>query len=290
METNNNSTNLIGINSLVNQTVSFLKERFPSLFLINLFNYLPLLLVLPILYNIQRLNVWMYQLFLKGANLYIVIASVVLPIVILAVLIIIIQTWTTAALISEVTSSHKLGFWKSFKNSRSLIKSFWWMSSLSGILVLGNSIFLIFPGIIYSIWFVFGVYVLQILKYKGLKSLIVSREYVRGYFWQVFGRLVVLGLFIGGISWGSDKIIVYFKLDQIFLGSFLAVAISSVSGAFISTYLYIIFQNLHQIKGDIDIKLSAWDKFKYTCLGILGFVVIFIVIPVALITSSNLLK
>ena len=290
MDKNNNSVKLAGIFTLLNQTVLFLKERFSVLFLINTFTYIPLLFVLPILDNLQNINIWMYQVFLKVDNLFVVVAAFVIPIIVLVAIIVIIQTWTTAALTTEVSSSQKLGFWKSFKSSRSLIKSYWWMSSLSGIIVLGSSVFLIIPGIIFSIWFVFALYVLQTLKYKGLMSLLISREYVRGYFWQVTGRMLVLGLFIGTISWGSDKIIMYFKLDQIFVGSLLAVVISSTLGVFISAYIYKIFQNLYQIKGEIDIKPTFGEKLKYTWLGILGFILIFVVTPTILILSSNISK
>lgn len=48
---------------------------------------------------------------------------------------------------------------------------------------------LVIPGVILSVWFTFAVYVLVLENEKIIASIKKSREYVRGRWWAVFGRL-----------------------------------------------------------------------------------------------------
>ncbi len=62
------------------------------------------------------------------------------------------------------------------------------------LIILGGTILLIIPGIIFSIWFSFSKF---IYLYDGLgikESLQRSRELIKGRFWPVTGRLFVIGL------------------------------------------------------------------------------------------------
>lgn len=55
-------------------------------------------------------------------------------------------------------------------------------------------ILLIIPGVILSVWFVFATFVLILENGGVIESLKRSREYVRGKWWGVFGRLVAVTL------------------------------------------------------------------------------------------------
>ncbi len=46
------------------------------------------------------------------------------------------------------------------------------------------------PGIIFSIWFSFSLYILILEGQRGTQSLAMSRELVKGYFWPVLWRWV----------------------------------------------------------------------------------------------------
>ena len=66
------------------------------------------------------------------------------------------------------------------------------LAFLAGIIVTVSFLLLIIPGIIVSTWLVFIYFVLLFEQRGIIDSLKQSREYVRGRWWKVFGRVVVL--------------------------------------------------------------------------------------------------
>jgi hypothetical protein len=78
---------------------------------------------------------------------------------------------------------------------RSSLRFFWsylGLSILMSLILIVAFILLVIPGIIVSVWFSFATFVL-ILEGASIKdSLKRSREYVRGRWWGVFGRLIVM--------------------------------------------------------------------------------------------------
>lgn len=63
------------------------------------------------------------------------------------------------------------------------------------ILFIGFILFII-PGIILSIWFAFSTFILILERSAIKEALSRSREYVRGRWWGVFGRVVVMTLIL----------------------------------------------------------------------------------------------
>ena len=75
---------------------------------------------------------------------------------------------------------------------------FWpalWLSILVGLITAGGFILIIIPGILFTVWYAFVVYIAILEKGRGLMLLKESRELSRGRFWPVFGRLVLPNLF-----------------------------------------------------------------------------------------------
>lgn len=68
------------------------------------------------------------------------------------------------------------------------------------IFLFGLLLLLIIPGIIFAIYWIFGVYVLFDEDKPILKSLKRSREIVRGKWWRVFGYIILLSLILIGIA------------------------------------------------------------------------------------------
>lgn len=80
---------------------------------------------------------------------------------------------------------------------------------LAGLAILGGTILLIIPGIIFFVWFSFSVYAYLHEGLGGTSALKRSKQLVKGYWWAVFGRLlgfsllmfmpllVVMGLMLG---------------------------------------------------------------------------------------------
>lgn len=66
---------------------------------------------------------------------------------------------------------------------------------MSIILVIGFLLFII-PGIIMSVWFAFATLILILENSTIVESMKKSREYVRGKWWQILGRLLAMSAFI----------------------------------------------------------------------------------------------
>lgn len=69
-----------------------------------------------------------------------------------------------------------------------------------GILVtlvtMGGYVLLIIPGIIITIWLMFASYVVLYENQKGMNALLRSKQLVQGYWWPVFGRLLLMNVIV----------------------------------------------------------------------------------------------
>lgn len=81
---------------------------------------------------------------------------------------------------------------QTYSKSAGLFIAFLWVSILSGITTLGGIILLIIPGIFLSIMFTASGYSFIAEDKRGMGALIQSWNYVKGYWWPVFGRVVFL--------------------------------------------------------------------------------------------------
>lgn len=92
-----------------------------------------------------------------------------------------------------------------------------WIGILNGLAVFAGMILFIIPGIIVAIWFIFSGYTLVLEDKRGTQALKASKALVKGRWWAVFGRSVVIGL-----VFGIPFIIIYLAL--VFIVPDLAIA------------------------------------------------------------------
>lgn len=80
-----------------------------------------------------------------------------------------------------------------------------WVGLLTGLLQAFGFLFLIIPGIIFSVWFAFAETEVILTGAKVFSSLAQSRERVQGYFWAIlwrlFAPLLLLTLFTALTVW-----------------------------------------------------------------------------------------
>jgi len=113
----------------------------------------------------------------------------------------IIYSWLTmSALYTIKKREQKLSIGQALREGWSRWLSYLWISSLVSLCVAGGTILLIIPGIIFFVWFAFSPYLLVDQDIKGTNALSESRELVRGYWWPVFGRLILITLIAIGLS------------------------------------------------------------------------------------------
>ena len=110
---------------------------------------------------------------------------------------IVVSTFSYIALIIAIDNPKGIGtIQNAYKASTPLFFNYLCVSLIVGLLVMLGLFALILPGLLFLVWFVTSSFVV-VLEKRGIKdTLTQSREYVRGKWSPVFGRLVVLGLFL----------------------------------------------------------------------------------------------
>jgi hypothetical protein len=158
--------------------------------------------------------------------------------------------------------------------------------------------FLVFwiPGIILSIATSLALYVYIVDGVKGSKAIALSRFYVKGFWWKVFGRFFVIS---GGFM-GLSYLIVLLTgvFEEIYLLIFLLQIINLIiSLAFqylIFSYGILIYKNLKAIKqsqmiSEEELNKNAKKQMWWLLPGFLAFGAFIVIFVTALINPSNLL-
>jgi hypothetical protein len=141
--------------------------------------------------------------------------------------------------------------------------SFIWLSSLLGFLVTGGFLFLIIPGVIFLVWFIFAQFIIFAEDDRGMNAILKSKEYVRGKWFDVFLRLLVIWLVAGGIG----------------MVPFLGPILSLLFFPFAMIFIYLVYQDLRVLKGrGMMYPHSTGEKFKWIGVGTLGYFILPIIL------------
>jgi len=97
--------------------------------------------------------------------------------------------------IKRVLEGGVLSFSESYSQVKSKLLKFALVNLLRGIILLFGFLFLIIPGVIFFVWFMFAHFEVVLTGAGIRESLSRSKALVAGKFWKVLGRLVVFGLF-----------------------------------------------------------------------------------------------
>ena len=165
--------------------------------------------------------------------------SVMLLIILIFVLLgAIIYPWLQVSVLYVIKErKQKLSIGKALRKGWSRWISYLWISFLVGLCVAGGTILLIVPGIIFFVWFAFAQYLLVDKDVKGIDALSKSRELVRGYWWPVFGRILLITLVIVGV----DMVLGLIP----FIGN---LVIQLLVYPFMFVFYFILYEDLKQLK------------------------------------------
>lgn len=133
-----------------------------------------------------------------------------------------------------------------------------WVSLLSGFIICGGYMMLIIPGIIFSVWFVFAQFVLVEDDVRGMSALLKSKEYLRGQWFSVALRLLLI--------WAVSGLVSVIPL----VGPFLSLAFFP----YVIIFHYLIFRDLRQLKGDVPFSCGTGDKLLWPGVALVGLVVV----------------
>jgi hypothetical protein len=192
----------------------------------------------------------------ETASLVEIVASVGFPLIFALVLVLVALVgnfWFEASQLVAVREARSIvDIKKSLKEGWASWASYAWVFVLVGLavaavpslfIILGRifqisllsilGFILLIPGIIFAIWFFFSEYALIFDGFKGVAALKRSKGLVQGYWWAVFGRLILMGLITFAFSFVP-------LVDSI--GSFLA-------GIYAIVYFSVLYEDLKRVKG-----------------------------------------
>lgn len=127
--------------------------------------------------------------------------------------------------------------------------SFVWLAILEILAVMGGMFMLIIPGIWLAIALSLMVYVFVIERRRGLDALRQSKDYMKGYWWAVAGRSILLGLlFIGATIVIEFPVALFFGKSA---GSLASMVLVLFFMPYSAIYHYNIFTNLRELKPEL---------------------------------------
>ncbi|MGC9968678.1 MAG: hypothetical protein ABSC29_03030 [Minisyncoccia bacterium] len=179
------------------------------------------------------------------------------------------------------------------------LKLFWpavWICILDALAVVGGFALLIVPGIILSVALMFANYTLVVEDKRGMHALMQSRGYVKGYWWAILGRGILLGAIFLGVL-----LLVYLPLALLLgktIGNVIYLVLLLCFTAFGVCYSYEMYANLRRLKaGAMEEAVKGKNGFLKVCMAVgvlVVLVILFLVVIGVLWTgvpqSSNVIK
>jgi hypothetical protein len=248
---------LTGIGNLFEKTWDIFKRRIGTLIVLYLFTIG--LVLIPV--GIFILLAYLISLALQGGTEVLIIAGSVVG----ATAGIIAGCWGFGSFLCAI-ADESLSIKDSLEKGGQKIWAFIWLLSLLGYIVPGGFFLFFIPGVLFMVWFAFAVFILPDEDEKGMNAVLKSKEYVKGHWVDVFARLFLIWL--ASIGAGSIPLI--------------GPVLSILFFPFQMIFVYLIYEDLRSIKGDISYPSSAGEKFKWIGLATLGYIIVPITIIIFL--------
>jgi hypothetical protein len=260
---------LTGIGPLFEKTLDIFKRRIGTLIVLYLFTIG--LVLIPVV--IFVLLAYLISLALQGSFEVLIIVGSVIG----ATAGIIAGCWGFGSFICAV-ADERLSIKDSLEKGGQKIWAFIWLFSLLGYIVPGGFFLFFIPGVIFMVWFAFAVFIFPNEDERGMNAVLKSKEYVKGHWVDVFARLFIIWL--ASIGVGMIPLI----------GTILSIMFYP----FVMIFVYLIYEDLRSVKGDVSYQSSSGEKFKWIGIATLGYIVVPVIIIIfmgaALMHSLSVFK
>ncbi len=185
---------------------------------------------------------------------------------------------------------------KALKKALSNILGYWWIMILMWLIVMGGTVLLLVPGIIFSVWFMMARYVFILEKQRGLNVLLRSKEYTEGHGWEIFWKMIYLlpiciGLVLAAVIAGM--LLSLIVGGQFMLGSgeqLLNMVMAFVTGIItvLGAYYFLgLFENLRELKPELRDKPVSIKKGWWIAAAVWGLVGTSVIFSLAAMTALN---
>jgi hypothetical protein len=270
---------IIGIGVLFERSWDIFKERFGTL--IALYLIIPVFILVPtgIFIGIS----YLFSFISPDNRIVFIIAGSIVG----AIAGIIAGCWGLGAFLFAVVDE-TLKIKDALEKGLQKLGAFFWLFSIIGYLIPGGFLLFIIPGVIFMVWFTFAQFILPNEDEKGMNAVLKSKEYVKGYWFDIFLRLFIIWLVSTGISTipnliGSFLSLLSNNLGLIFKG--IGFIFSILFFPFEMIFICLIYKDLKSVKGDVSYKSSSGEKFKWIAIATLGYIVLPVVI-IAILWAS----
>lgn len=188
--------------------------------------------------------------------------------------------WGELALLYAI-QGHKVKVdWRAaFRLGRPKIVHFWWVSLLMGFLVGGGVLLFVIPGLVLALFFSLTYFVLVAEDERGLRALLKSREYLRGYEGAVLGRLVFLSvayILTMALALGLSRWL--FPSAKDVLGRLVPFFFGSLA----TIYVFLLYQKLKFLQKNLVWPPTRQRKTPYLLIGFVGWGLALIALVAAL--------
>jgi len=195
---------------------------------------------------------------------------------------VIISLWQGATSIELLAgATEKLGLNEALKKTWPKLGKYFGVSFLVSIMTFGAVIPFVLPVFVVAVWFSFATYVVVLEGVGGIKALRISREYARGKYFAILGRLAFLILIYMAFGFAQAFFQLIFGKNIGALFSIFNLPLSIL----VMAYQYHLYKNLREIRGTIDPKEVELGKSKWIGLAIWGIVVT-LIIPLLFIVMA----
>lgn len=187
--------------------------------------------------------VFIYLVGVEGGPSFSSSASLVLFLVLIAFLLINIIGSAAAILAIANPGAHPT-IMSAYKPAIPLFFPFLWLGVLVSLIMLGGFVLLVIPGIIFSVWFSLSYFTFLIEGKRGWQALKASKEYVKGKWWPVFGRLVVVTIAMVAASVAIDMVLGLILPGMQIRQAIGTLVTSVVITPILLTYMYLMYKDL----------------------------------------------
>jgi len=115
---------------------------------------------------------------------------------------------TIVVSVTRVVSGEGLGVKETIIIAWGKLGRYFMTNLISGLIIAVGFIFLIIPGIVFGVWYIFAQYLVITQNLRPIQALKASKKLVSGHFWPVLGRLAGIILFsiVLQVALGSVKL------------------------------------------------------------------------------------
>lgn len=164
---------------------------------------------------------------------------------ILLMLVLIVVNIAMGVALIEAVNNRTLTIKASYMQAKGVFWRYILLSLLLSVILMIGYILLIIPGIIMTVWFSFAAFILVLEGAGVVDSIKLSKSYVAGKWWKVFGRLCALIIF--STAYGliiSLFIAVFASVVPEWLLALIALALNILITPITIAYMYALYSDL----------------------------------------------